>query len=328
MRQYLLLSLFPFAAASHAAQYCVTSGAGFRDALVAAAQSPEADQIRFIRGALALDGNVDAGIKVEGSLQLRGGYAAGCGSRLDPGHVTRIDGNGFDIRLLLRRASSLDVEQMHFHGLDRFSAGSNVAETAGTYGVIRITRSAFREFGGGPAFDPLRHDVRISNSLFADNDWGVSLESYYNTSAGLSSRIEVVNCTLVNNGVGLIVQEGTTGAGATPTTIVNSIIADNLDADLSLARPTIVRHSLYRVLDLSGAGALHANSQANLGSAPMLDSKFVPRAGSPALDSGDDSVLGYPFILPDFAVKVRKVGTHVDRGALEKQAAAPVFPFP
>jgi hypothetical protein len=327
MRQLLLLSLLPFAAASHAANYCVTSGAGFRDALVAAAQSGDADQIRFVRGAIALDGPVDAGIKIEGSLQLRGGYAAGCESRLDPKHVSRIDGNGFDIRMLLRRASNLDVEQMHFHGLERFTAASNVAETAGIYGVIRITRSAFREFGHGPVFDPLRHDVRISNSLFADNEWGVSLASYYNVSAGLSSRVEVVNSTLVNNGVGLVVHAGSTGVGATPPSIVNSIVADNLDADLSLAQSTIVRYSLYRVLELSGAGALHANSQSNLGGAPMLDSRFVPRAGSPALDSGDDSVIGYPFIPPDFAVNLRKVGAHVDRGALEKQAT-PVFPFP
>jgi hypothetical protein len=328
MRQYLLLTLLAFATASPAANYCVTSGAGFRQALAAAAPSPDADQIRFVAGAIALDADVDANTKVEGNLQLRGGYASGCLSRLDPKHVSRIDGNGFKVRIVLRRYSDLDVEQMHFHGAEEFIVGDNVAETPGPYGVVRITRSAFRDFEKGPRFPLLRHDVRISNSVFAGNDWGISLDSFHNPDTNSASRFDVINSTVVDNGVGIFVGSLIGPAASNPPTIVNSIIANNLDADLALLQPVIVRYSIVRTVDLGEDGALHANSQANLASAPMLDAKLVPLAGSPALDSGDDSVLESPFILPDFAVKLRRIGAHVDRGALEKQASVPGLPLP
>lgn len=321
----LLLSALPLATASHAAQYCVTSDANFRTALTAAAQSPEADQIRFVRSTIELNANLDPGIKVEGNLQLRGGYAFGCASRASEKHFTRINGNAFQIRLLMRGAVDLDVEQMHFYGLDQFVVGDNVAEPQGTYGEVRVTRSAFREFGTGPIFSLLRHDLRISNSLFTDNEWGVSVEGFYNSGTGVSTRIDLINCTVVNNDIGVLVQPGSTGARTTPPSIVNSIISGNLLSDLALDQPTILRYSMYRTLALSGQGALHSNSYANLTSAPMLDSNFVPRPLSPAIDSGDDSVLGYPIMPPDFAGNVRKRGLHVDRGALEVQ---PIFVFP
>ena len=328
MRSYLLLSLLPFAAASQAAQYCVSSDADLRTAVIAAAQSPEADQIRFVRSTIALNGDVDPGIKVEGNVQLRGGYASGCASRASEKHVTRINGNDYRINFLMRGAADLDVEQMRFYGLDQFVVGDNIAEPQGPYGEVRITRSAFREFRNGPIFTLLRHHLRISNSLFADNEAGVSVEGFYNSNVGISTRIELVNCTVMQNEFGVQVLSGSTGATTTPPSIVNRIISGNLYADLALDQPTIVRHSMYRTLELSGQGALHSNSYANLSSAPMLDSNFLPRSQSPAIDSGDDSAIGYPIIPPDFAGKPRKRGPHVDRGALEVQPPSVVFPFP
>jgi hypothetical protein len=326
MRSILLLFLLPMASVGHAAHYCVASDAGFRSALASAALSPEADEIRLVRKTIPLQDNIYASVKIAGDLQLRGGYASDCNSRLDPTHVTRIDGAGWNIALQLRRDADLDIEQLHFHGLYWLRIEDNLADTEGPHGEVRISRSAFREFGMGPHIGLMRHHARISNSLFAENDTGVSYHSPQNSSGSRPPTLEVANSTLANNDVGLWVLAGPGGSADLLPSIVNSIVADNLHADLLLEQPTIVRYSIYRQLVVDLTGALHPKSGFNLSSAPKLDAKYVPRADSPALDSGDDGALEFP-TTTDFAMRPRKVGAHVDRGALERQGGLG-FPFP
>jgi hypothetical protein len=330
MRRCLPLLLLAFATHAEAALYCVASAGEFHDALAAAAVSLEADEIRLQRATLDLAADLDAGVKIEGDLELRGGYAAGCAARASETHVTRIDGNEYSARLLMRGASDLLVERMDFRGLRYFTISDNIAEPPGApYGQIIVTRSAFRDFVQGPSLQLLRHDARVANSLFTGNSYGISLMAFHNAELQRSSELVLVNSTVVGNRRGVLVNEGSIGTGSTPPAILNTIAADNPVADLALFQPAIVRYSVFGVLQLGVGGELHIKSRENLRGSPMLDAKLQPLPGSPVIDSGDDLAVSVTLDPRDYGGRTRRVGGRVDRGAYEVQAGGPTLPnFP
>lgn len=310
--------------ASHAAQYCITAETALVSALTIATSSAEDDEIRFVKGLLNINVNLDAMPKILGSLALRGGYDAGCTSRSDSQAMTQIKSQNNRIRLFPRQQSNITIERLDFDGLESFMVFDNIAETPGAYGLVLVSRSAFRNSDVGLWVSVLRHDVAVENSLFINNNRnssssGLILDNYYNTSTGQSSAARVSNCTLRGNSFGLWIENGSVGPNSQIPSVVNVISYGNV-IDLVLSRPAYVHHSMYRSLSTTDTGALSSGSGNNSSTDPLLDANHRPKSGSRAIDSGDNAAVAVPLTARDYYGNTRIIGATVDRGAVEKTA--------
>jgi hypothetical protein len=320
----VLLAFVVLSSVTHAAQYCVTNAAfGLVDSLALASASTEDDEIRFVKGALNLSVDLEPPSKIYGDLALRGGYDSGCTTRLDNSAMTQITASGRTIRLFPRQQSDITIERLDFVALKSISVVDNIAEFPGAYGLIFISRSGFRNVEAGLAISVFRHNVRISNSLFANNYFssisrGLSIESYHNIGTAQDATVNVSNCTIVGFAVGIWVLPGSMSANS-PLPRVSNIISRNNAIDVLLSRPTDVRYSVYKTVDFTDSGALGGNSVANLMPEPVLalDAFYRPKPGSNAINSGDNSVVPSHYLVRDYYGKSRIVQGTVDRGAVE-----------
>jgi len=135
----------------------------------------------------------------------------------------------------------------------------------------------------------------------------------------------VVNCTLSGNlatalggGIGL-------GPGGAVANLENTIIAGSTGGDCSISQGTIGTNSHNLIQDGTCSPLLSGNPMLgplqNNGGA-TLTMALLP--GSPAIDAGDDAVLGSPLFLTTDQRGTgfsRLSGPHVDIGAFEFQAA-------
>ncbi len=67
----LIIAVSLLSTSSHAAQYCITAETALVSALTIATSSAEDDEIRFVKGLLNINVNLDAMPKILGSLVLR-----------------------------------------------------------------------------------------------------------------------------------------------------------------------------------------------------------------------------------------------------------------
>jgi predicted outer membrane repeat protein len=142
----------------------------------------------------------------------------------------------------------------------------------------------------------------------------------------------IVNCTIAGN-------SATTGGGAgllvetsTSLLLVNTIIAGNMGGDCSVA-PSIAL-TATNDHNLIGDGSFNPMLSGDPKLGPLQNnggstSTMALLPGSPAVDAGDDSVLGPPLSLTTDQRGMgfpRKAGAHVDIGAFEFQPPpAPTF---
>lgn len=321
-RSVLGLLVLGLSSAGQAAQFCVSSDTGLYSALLTASASVDDDEIRLVKGSFNVNFDFGSSGKITGDLALRGGYEEGCATRLSAAAMTRLKAQGQGFRLFPRQASDLTIERIDFDGFRSINIVDNIAEPAGRYGLVLVSRSAFRNAQMGLDVTLLRHDAHIENSLFVDNkalptSRGLFLETFHNPGTGQTPIASVINCTLRNNSVGLTLGEGTTGAASAPTLIANTIASENSQTDIELFRPTELRYSLYSTLVLGPSGTLAASSTNNLRSPAMLDPSHRSLPGSRAINSGENSFFPTPLKARDYYGNARITNVVIDRGAVE-----------
>jgi predicted outer membrane repeat protein len=206
--------------------------------------------------------------------------------------------------------------------------GGGIYCNKGTLSLTRTTvsgNSAATGFGGG-IYNNKGPTVSLTNSTISGNsaNQGLGGGIYNNGSTVTIANTSISgNSAAVNSGGGIYL-------GGTSLNLTNTIIAGSTGGDCLNQGGTLATNSHNLIQDgscspmLSGdpkLGALQNNG------GPTFTQALL--AGSPAIDAGDDSVLGPPLSLttdqrgPGFP---RKSGSHVDIGAYEvQQAAGPTF---
>ena len=178
-------------------------------------------------------------------------------------------------------------------------------------------------FTGGAIFSSQGTVFVASNCTFAGNK---AISSGGAIEGDLLSAVALANCTLsANTGGGITMLGGTFD-------LQNTIIADSTGGpDCTSVSPLgLNSHNLIK----DGSCSPMLSGDPKLGplqnnGGPTLTQALS--AGSPAIDAGDDSVLGLPFSLTTDqrgAGFTRLSGLHVDIGAFEVQSAVPPPPPP
>jgi predicted outer membrane repeat protein len=196
--------------------------------------------------------------------------------------------------------------------------GAIATEIAGSLTVAGCTFVGNSAVGNGGAILASEVPCTVINSTFSGNS-GHDGGALY-----IDNQGTIVNCTISGNsaeasgGGGIFVTEGTLN-------LQNTIIGGNTGGDCKLfLGPTIGTNSHNLIEDGSCSPMLSGNPmlgplQNSGGPTPTM----ALIAGSPAIDAGDDSVLGSPLFLTTDqrgAGFPRKLGAHVDIGAFESQA--------
>jgi hypothetical protein len=316
-RTLLFASLFVAAIpAAGAADWCVASATALYGALNTAALSPEADDIRLVKGTISVTFEMDPGVRVEGDLEIRGGFDAGCATRANAAAQTRLEGPGRRLRLVIDDIDIL-LERVVFSGFAEASIGDNVAGSGVPGNRIVVRRTGFLDGSQGLRIGVLRHDVRVESSLFARNaGTGLRIEQI-DSDAAPHPFAEVVFATVVDNGDGIAVF-GFSPQGMQPLYVSNTISYGNTGDDYRLEGPVQLSHGIHRNIAVLANGTVDPRSRANLASDPRLDAKYRPLVPfSPAINSGDNAALGFGFNARDYAGNARKIGSTVDRGAFE-----------
>jgi hypothetical protein len=327
--------------------FCVDDMAGLRAALAAWTSAPDAQvTIRMVQGTYAVDGAAGATLGAfqassPASLQLLGGYSAGCAARMLDPRNTVIDGrNEMTARL---RLSNVDGDVL-FEGLTftRLPDGIDVvhdgSQPASGHRLrvshCRIVDNDTRAGSGNPTYT-LRlwgvgastsgAEVALENSLLARNyNQGFGLASVLTTGNG--GRIVLTDSTIAANPVGIgtaaITLQTFSGVSGLDFVVMNDIAWHNgtpgayLDIDVSNApQPPAITYTL--------AGAIKgpiAPTTTNLDADPRFLSpnggNFRLGPDSPALDAGSAE---QPGALPDVDLdgRPRVAGSAIDLGAYE-----------
>jgi CSLREA domain-containing protein len=200
--------------------------------------------------------------------------------------------------------------------------------------VLTVTGSTFNgnssTINSGAIIGAGGSKVTITNTTFTGNTTGGDGGAIFDT-----GTITLTNSTLTGN-------TGKTGGGldSSGATLRNTIIAGNTATAGSASGPdvrfavTSLGHNLIGVTDgssgwvasdLTGTSGSPLNAQlGSLQNNGGPTQTIAPASSSPAVNAGDDAVLSSPYSLttdqrgPGFP---RKVGTHVDIGAYELDAA-------
>jgi hypothetical protein len=219
----------------------------------------------------------------------------------------------------IENAGTLSVTNCAFEG-NRSTISAGAIENSG---MLSVTGSLFSNnkntLTAGGAIDTKGPLCTIVNSTFSGNSSMTGGAGALGIFGGTSN---VVNCTISGNsaapglGGGIAITKGTLN-------LVNTIIAGSTGGDCSNQGGMIATNGHNLIQDGSCNPMLSGDPK--LG--PLQDNggftaTMALLAGSPAIDAGDDSVLGPPLSLttdqrgPGFP---RLIGTHVDIGAFEYQ---------
>ena len=200
--------------------------------------------------------------------------------------------------------------------------GGGIASLAGS-GSLETTNCTFNNntavFGAG--VENISGNFVATNCTFASN---TATTSGGAIEGEIFGGVSIANCTMsANSGGGIVILGGLID-------LQNTIIADSTGAAdcVSVSPLGLNSHNLIKDGScspmLSGSPKL-GPLQNNGGPTPTM----ALLAGSPAIDAGDDTVLGLPLSLTTDqrdAGFPRKAGAHVDIGAFEVQATVPVGP--
>jgi hypothetical protein len=309
------------------AEYCVASTAELRGAISAAAASAEDDVIKLVRGDFPLNSALQGDFN--GSLVLRGGYAAACpilGRSLDA-RQTRIFGSPVQGALVNLRLGDgdLEIDGLSFEDL----AGVQVVDSGGAVaanGTVSVRRSRFEGNEFGLNLVLRNKNTRVENNLFLDNrslccgsetlNVGLAVRHANVNSPGIT--VDVLFNTVLGNPKGVVIQGG--GPFSRTPLIQNNILRPTTQGTgtfalkLDVARVTAT-NNIWGTIDLEDGGGFVSNLL-NLDTDPVLDADYVPDTGSPARNSGTDFVIGgVPSTDHDGGPRV--IGSLPDRGALE-----------
>jgi predicted outer membrane repeat protein len=228
---------------------------------------------------------------------------------------------------------TLTVTNCAFNNNQALGGGGAILSGSGKLFVSNCTFSLNSTTGFGGAISNVGGTLSATNCTFGNNTAGVGGGGIETESASANS---VTNCTFNFNGVASSGGNGSAGSGggilighSTTLALRNTIIAGSVGGDCA-NKGSITTNSHNLIQDGSCSPLLSGNP--NLG--PLQNNggptqTFALLAGSPAIDAGDDSVLGPPLGLTTDQRGQgfpRKVIAHVDIGAFESQSpAGPVF---
>lgn len=284
--------------------FCVDSMAEF-DAAWLASDSDDVE-IRLVTGAYNLAGScVDQSTFCNGiaanTVSIRGGYNAGCGSRVaDPG-ATQLIATG---RSVLIGQASLRVDRVRFRSASGFTLNAND-------GSLNIDRTRFDELGATTLRG--RAGVTLRSSLLTRN--GIVNERYSFDVYSEDGDILIEHNSFVGN-IHPVLFYRASG------TIRNNIFWDNGSADVIFESDDSpsefgVRNNLWG--SVQGLGNLANPPVSTLTSDPQFVNPaafdFRLQAGSPAISTGfpASSLL----VLQDYPGGQRWFGEAPDRGAFE-----------
>lgn len=311
-----LVSAMPAAAAD----YCIAAGqtGQLRDALAAAATSPEDDVIRLEVGTYDVRDGLEYPLAQGfrgGALRLLGGFNPGCASALNIGTpddtildgfndpAGRIDliGNGEDIEL-----SKFSV--LRSRGVVVFDQGLPCVLPRAMLRAhrLRIEDAAVGSNGAGLNIAARCYTVRVEN-LIARRNTGSGLSVF---AVATDVRVEVVHSTLTENLIGFRY----IGVAGTPTgmgRIANSIARFNVDADVSAPGAEL---ALRNTMFATSSGSI--STVDTVVGDPQLDANGRPTAGSVAINAGAHAIAGG---VPrrGFDTVLRPAGEAPDLGAYE-----------
>lgn len=326
-----ILSLLPLLAVLaapvvHAETYCVDTATELRNALTFAAGSAEDDTIRVVRGTYTLPTSIEH--LMQGALVLRGGYAAGCISRLpDPALTRLVDDDEQDANLFLRVAGDLLVEGLSFEDFYGVHFGDGTPSASARNGEMTIQR--IRVLGGqyGLSVQSESKDVRIVNNLLVNNrslccgadHLNIGLQFRHQAANAPAIAVDILFNTMVGNPRGLKMVGGAPFDG-TPRVQNNILRASGPSYSMRLdAIQIAATNNVIGLVETANGGGFAANLL-NEAADPQLDAAFVPQAGSPALHSGTTFVAG-GVPATDYDGTPRDIGSNPDRGAQESQVS-------
>jgi hypothetical protein len=226
------------------------------------------------------------------------------------------------------------------------TAGAGIYVTSGHWTVTGSTISGNQATSGGGGIDNQQATLTLANSTISGNTAGTGGGIYLQSELSVYSNT-LTNVTISNNratsglsaGGGLFLEIGSSGIPTfTQTaTLRNTIVAGNFGGAGSgrsdVSGPVVSTSSFNLIGDgthLTGISNGSQNNQVGTATQP-IDPLLAPlgnfggatmtmalQPGSPAIDTGDDSVLAT--FSTDQRGLARQVGAHVDIGADEFQA--------
>jgi hypothetical protein len=310
-----------------AADYCVSTTAELRTAVSTAATSAEDDVIKLVRGGYPLNSALQG--TFNGSIVLRGGYAAGCpllSLRSLDASQTRIFGSPVQGSLVnLRVGEDLEIDGLSFEDL----SGVQILDEGGAAaadGEVLIRRSRFLGNEFGLNVNSRSKNVRIENNLFVDNTslccgsetLNVGLAVRHTSVNSPQISVDVLFNTVLGSPKGIVLQGGGvfTGTPLLQNNILRASVVGSGAFALKLDDIDVsATNNVWGVVTTEDGGGFVANVL-NVDANPQLDAGFVPIAGSPALNSGTDFVSG-GIPSTDYDGGPRQIGSQPDRGALE-----------
>lgn len=311
---------------------CVSSSAELQSALSTAGSNGEDDIIQVVQGTYLTPGSQFIyGSSENFNLDLLGGYAGGCASRILNPANTILDGQ--NANRVINLQPGITSGSLHFQGFTvrngyitgafNSGAGLNIGGLAGYSGNVTIDFNIFTNnnntvyFGGGLSGGTDLGILRIENNLFVNNN------ANSNGGASLTANgpaIYITNNTIAGN-TASIDDGGLRIGGSAPATISNNIFWGNTADDLILvlSNPLLENNDIQTQSGSAGPG-----SSGNVSVDPMFVGgvDYHIQAISPLINAGTNTP-GGGLPATDLDGNPRISGGIVDIGAYEFQLTVP-----
>jgi hypothetical protein len=326
----LVSGLFANTVLAH--EFCVADSGAFELALSASNGNGEPDLIRMQEGDFRRDNSTGyyTAVGPGQSLEISGGWNAGCNSQSRDPNLTQIHGDG--LRRVLRidmaagagnvAVSNLTIVSGQATSL-QMSGGLVIMGLTGYTGDIRVERSIFKGNRSGAESGGLTitrgGTITVRGNLFSFNEGSTSGAVYINPGSGIGF---VTNNTFAYNSStqsSMSNPGGLRHEGAGVVDVVNNLFVGNsngigaLDLNIPIADGFI--NNRYDVI---------TNMPATAAGNTTVDPKIIDPSGnfrlrddSPMIDAGFTPVPG-SYALHDLAGQPRVIGGAIDIGAYEK----------
>lgn len=321
----LAIVLLTAAPASRAATFCVDTPAELVDAMAAAKDNGEDDDIRIVAGNYALTDVLRLGnVETEAfALAFSGRWNAGCSAQ-SAGGASTLNGGGERQILALSFNGGTDLaisDLAFFGGFAAFNAAGGAVDIAGGRHVT-IERSQFYghamqngeaplhvEAGGAASSVVLRSNLVVDNEAHAIT--GVHVEALQGSAAitgnTITANVSSVSCPC----------SALNYAGTSSYTVANNLVWDNEGGDvfINAANPLHLANDIGVIV--AGSQPPGSGSSGDVAVDPAFAADGVHlRPDSPLVNAGFDAAPGGIGDL-DGGRGERRIGAAVDVGAFE-----------
>ena len=321
----LLTALLASTPAARAATFCVNTAGGLQAALTMATSNGQDDTIQVVAGTYATPGQSFFYITSEQrSLNLLGGYATGCASRVLNPNNTILDGQGAN--RVFNFNPGAGPGDFLFQGFTvrngRVTAtnqggGLALGGPAGTMGTYIVDHNIFvnntsASFGSAVAGGSDKGTLTVSNNLFAGN---TSTAGSYTASLTNNGVAYITNNTVAGN-TAASGESGLRLGGINTASITNNILFGNTGFDLRLdaGNTLLMNNDIGEQAGFAGGPGSSGNVSVN----PRFvgGGNYHLLASSPVINAGTNSPTG-GLSATDLDGSPRISGGTVDMGAYE-----------